>query len=509
MSRSLFSVLAQRFGAMPTQVERREFLKASAATAAAMMISQGALGKLVVRPSTGKRVVVIGAGFAGLACAYELKAAGYEVTVVEARNRIGGRVLSANAANQREFAKGRNVEFGGELIGSNHPAWVGYAKTFGLELMDVTDDESAMMPIVLDRKRLSADDAARVWEEAQKALAQMNALAASVPEDQPWDTADAARLDAMTVQEWIQSTQAGDLTKRLMRATLAGDNGQDVSKQSLLGQLAAVKGGGLERFWTESEVYRCRGGNDQLASKLAAAIGIERVLTNRPVLTVWRKDGRMLVELPEAQLLECDDVVMTNPPPTWKKIAFGPELPSGLVPQMGHAAKYFSVVKDRFWEKAQPKLSQYGVHEDVISSTWDGTDHQGQATDGSAGAVLVAFHGGPACRNVSAMDRQRREGTMSKAIEELFPGYREQVEKVSYMNWPTEANTLCGYSFPAPGQVTTVGPQLVKPHMEGHLHLAGEYTCYKFVGYMEGALQSGIRVARAIATRDGVGAERK
>ena len=125
MSRSLFSVLAQRFGAMPTQVERREFLKASAAAAAAMMISQGALGKLVVRPSAGKRVVVIGAGFAGLACAYELKAAGYEVTVVEARNRIGGRVLSANAANQREFAKGRNVEFGGELIGSNHPAWVG------------------------------------------------------------------------------------------------------------------------------------------------------------------------------------------------------------------------------------------------------------------------------------------------------------------------------------------------------------------------------------------------
>lgn len=502
MSRSLFAVLAERFGAAPSGLERREFLKLSAATAATLMISQGALGRLTWQPKAGKRVVVIGGGFAGLACAYELKSAGYDVRVVEARNRIGGRVLSANAANEREFAKGRNVEFGGELIGSNHPAWVGYAKTFGLELQDVTDDESAVMPIVLDRRRLTESEAAQVWEESQQALSQMNALATNVSEDHPWRTPNAEQLDASNVQQWIDSVQASDLTKRLMRATLAGDNGQDTSRQSLLGQLVAVKGGGLEKYWTESEVYRCKGGNDQLATMLARAIGAERIVTGVYLRTVWRTDGRIIVDVSDDRQFECDDVVLATPPTTWNKLTCSPALPSEMMPQVGMAAKHFSIVKERFWEKATPTLSQYGVDEEFISSTWDATDGQGAGGEGAAGAVLAAFQGGPACRAVSSMDRQRREATMAKALEGLFPGYRAQVEKTTYMNWPSEPYALCGYSFPAPGQVTRVGPLMDQAHMEGHLFLAGEHTCYKFVGYMEGALQSGIRAARAIATRD-------
>ena len=81
------------------------------------------------------RVVVIGAGFSGLAAAYELSSAGYDVTVVEARNRVGGRVVSFS-----DMVPGKNVEGGGELIGSNHPTWVAYAKQFKLEFLDVTEE---------------------------------------------------------------------------------------------------------------------------------------------------------------------------------------------------------------------------------------------------------------------------------------------------------------------------------------------------------------------------------
>jgi monoamine oxidase len=70
------------------------------------------------------------------------------------------------------------------------------------------------------------------------------------------------------------------------------------------------------------------------------------------------------------------------------------------------------------------------------------------------------------------------------------------------MNWPSDPQTLAGYSFPAPGQVTTVGPLLAKGL--GRLHFAGEHACYKFVGYMEGALTSGATVALRLATRDGL-----
>ncbi len=70
------------------------------------------------------------------------------------------------------------------------------------------------------------------------------------------------------------------------------------------------------------------------------------------------------------------------------------------------------------------------------------------------------------------------------------------------MNWPKDVWSQASYSFPAPGQVTTYGPLLVKSYMEDCLHLAGEHTCFKFVGYMEGALQSGVRVAKAIQQRE-------
>jgi monoamine oxidase len=63
---------------------------------------------------------------------------------------------------------------------------------------------------------------------------------------------------------------------------------------------------------------------------------------------------------------------------------------------------------------------------------------------------------------------------------------------------------MASYSFPAPGQVTTAGPLMAQAHAAGRLHLAGEHTCYKFVGYMEGALDSGIRIAKRLAARDGV-----
>jgi monoamine oxidase len=70
------------------------------------------------------------------------------------------------------------------------------------------------------------------------------------------------------------------------------------------------------------------------------------------------------------------------------------------------------------------------------------------------------------------------------------------------MDWPADEWTMAGYSFPAPGQVTRIGPLLHKGM--GRLHFAGEHTCYKFVGYMEGALNSGATIAKRIATRDGV-----
>src|SRR5687767_7911812 len=136
MARSLYARLKRRYRPRFNPVTRREFLKVTLAAGAGFLISCQSPGKRPARRAVknGRSVVVIGAGFSGLACAYELISAGYNVTVLEARNRIGGRVLSF-----RDFVPRKVLEGGGELIGSNHPTWVAYAEQFRLPFLDVTE----------------------------------------------------------------------------------------------------------------------------------------------------------------------------------------------------------------------------------------------------------------------------------------------------------------------------------------------------------------------------------
>src|SRR5262245_24814468 len=148
MPRSLISRLRSRFGPPVDPVTRRQVLQGSVAVGMALLLSGP---RAFARPPKplGKSVVVIGGGFAGLAAAHELLSAGYQVTVLEARDRVSGRVVSFT-----DFVSGRSVEGGGELIGSNHPTWVAYAKKFGLEFNDIPESEDST-PVVIDGNLLN------------------------------------------------------------------------------------------------------------------------------------------------------------------------------------------------------------------------------------------------------------------------------------------------------------------------------------------------------------------
>lgn len=498
MSRSLYALLAARHGRRADAITRRSFLAGSLAASAGLLMSSASAG-MPRRPAYGaKRVVVVGAGFSGLACAHELRSAGYDVTVVEARDRVGGRVLSFG-----DFVTGRNVEGGGELIGSNHPAWVGYAERFGLQFLDVTENEDDEFPVILEGKRLTGDEANALYEEMDAAFTSVNEAAAKVPADTPWTAPGAGELDARSTRDWIDALDVSPRCKRAIAAQLAGDNGQAVERQSYLGNLAQVSGGGGERYWTESEVYRCRGGNAQLARKLAEAIGEYRVVTKLPVRSIAPRGGGgagapgiLAVTCADGRVIECDDVVLAVPPSVWSKIEIAPPIPPAIRPQMGTNVKYLAGLKSRFW--SERRISPNMLTDADITWTWDGTDNQ----EGDVGACLVAFSGGPAAERCRARQDPDRTRAYHEALEPVYNGFGTQFTGARFMDWPGDPWTLAGYSFPAPGQVTTVHPLLAKPH--GRLHFAGEHCCLAFVGYMEGALHSGAAVARRIAARDGV-----
>jgi monoamine oxidase len=434
------------------------------------------------------RAVVIGAGFSGLAAAYELSKAGYDVTVVEARNRVGGRVISFS-----DLVPGKNVEGGGELIGSNHPAWVGYAKQFKLEFLDVSE-EDLEFPIVLNGKRLSGDESEALWEDGEKAFNSIVADAAKVDGDRPWTSPNAAALDRRTLAQWIDAIDTTPMTKSMLRALMTADNGVVTEWQSYLANLAMVKGGGLERYWDESEVYRCKGGNQQLATKLAAAIGASKILLRTPVRSVAVTDKNARVVLASGKTLEAEHVILTAPPSVWNKIAIDPALPTNLLPQMGTNVKCLLAVRGPFWRRAE--LAPEILSDGPVSMSWHATD--GQA---GAGDALVAFSGGPAADICREWGAQRIENYLAE-LGKVYRGIRPSYVRARFMDWPGDTWAKASYAFPAPGQVMAQGPTLYDGI--GRLHFAGEYASYAFMGYMEGALNSGAAVAKRIAVRDGV-----
>jgi monoamine oxidase len=482
---NFYMTLNRRFG-KPSGLTRREMLQRSFAAGAALLISERFSGPLLAGAG---RVVVVGAGFSGLAAAYELQRAGYEVTVVEARNRVGGRVLSFS-----DFVPGRNVEGGGELIGSNHPAWVAYAKQFGLSFLDV-GEEDLEAPIVLNGKKLTAEQSEQLWEEMEKVFNTIVVDAAKVDADEPWKAAGAEALDKRTLADWISKTSGSPLCKSALYTMMTADNGVVPEWQSYLGNLAMVKGGGLEKYWTESEVYRCKGGNQQLAAKLVAAIGAARVLTRTPVRAIALTDKGGRVTLGSGKVLEAEHVLLTAPPSVWNKIAIEPVLPPSLAPQMGTNVKYLMSLKSPVWRRTE--LAPEMLSDGPVSMTWHATDGQK-----GAGEALTAFSGGPAADQCREWTAATRDHNHLAERNKVYRGITASFVRARFMDWPSDPWAKASYSFPAPGQVTSQGPTLREGI--GRLHFAGEYTSYAFMGYMEGALNSGAAAAKRVAERDGI-----
>jgi monoamine oxidase len=183
---------------------------------------------------------------------------------------------------------------------------------------------------------------------------------------------------------------------------MTADNGVVTQWQSYLANLAMVKGGGLEKYWTESEVYRCKGGNQQLAMRFLAVVGKERVLLRTPVRAIDLSDRGAKVTLANGKVLEAEHVILTAPPPVWNKIAIDPALPANLAPQMGTNVKMLMALKSAFWRRAD--LAPDILSDGPISMTWHGTDGQ----TGPGGEAMVAFSGGPAadqCREWAPAQR--------------------------------------------------------------------------------------------------------
>lgn len=458
-------------------------------------------GKIMKPPETVKSVAIIGAGLAGLSAAYELRKRRYSVTVFEASDRPGGRTVTVDGIVRRHHMDG-----GAELIGSNHPLWLSYADQFHLGFSDVLEYNKS--PIVIGKKPLLPGAEDRLLAQMNKAFSFISAHAKKIIDPYaPWTDPQAAALDQDNVHDFVMRTKWQPRCKQAVLQQLESDNGVPAQNQSLLALLAMVKGGGMERYWLDTEVYRCKRGTQALSSIFAAVI--EKwgcpVKYNSPIKKIQvSQSGVQLSADNQKDLPSYDDVIVAVPPSTWSNIPdWSPQELRDFVadpPQMGKNTKGLLAFETRFWKRQH--LGPSATLNTSVDQTWETTEEHPKPQFG-----LVAFSGAQHAEHLSTLDEDTAKNEdAAKAeivtgLEQVYTNTSKRVRNFKFMNWPKEKWALASYSFPKSGDIMRWGPKFSEGY-GGKLHFAGEHTCYAFTGYMEGALQSGYRLARKLVMRD-------
>ena len=437
-------------------------------------------------------VAIIGGGFAGLAAAWYLAACGVRVTVYEASERVGGRVLT-----DRNFIPGKVVEAGAELIGENHALWWYLSREFRLELQELSDYG------LDDRLRYGDHELdTREKEQLKRALPghfrTIGKQARSISETTPWSSSGAGRFDAMSVADKLDELfgPASNTERHWFEFTLANDCCAPVARQSYLGLLASVSAArmgsdqrGMFGYWLSTETHRCVGGNQQLAERIAEGLPDVRLRTTVTRVNIRSSRGRRAVHLTSVRTgstkplmaADYDFVVLATTPPMWREIEFHPTLGDfSTTIQPGPAVKYLARYPNAFWAPGAPNAKW-----DRLGSVWEGTDKQREP----GGFGLTVFSGGP---YVLQPDEY------APGLATLYPG--GQATATQFVDWPNIPHIKYGYGVPAPSEVTTIQRRQAGPFAQW-LYVAGDHSSSGFFGYMEGALLTGARAARDIVIK--------
>lgn len=444
--------------------------------------------------TAGRRVLIVGAGLAGLAAARELLSRGFEVCVVEARSDVGGRTRS-----DQEFVPGATIERGAEFIGSNHPRVLALAKDLGLSLEPV--HESELLFRELNGEVFRGEALAKLFAEAAPLRRQMAEFAAAIDDERPWLTPNAEPLDRLSLHDGIQTMLTGsDAAKRLLIAEFELSEAAEARRISWLGQLTVIKGHGLLRYWEESETFRMKRGAAALAEGLARTIiGHEasagrRILTDSLVAAIREEKQVVQAMLDGGQVLTADWLVLAVPASQLRKI----DLPSELRPLQalfcGAATKEFLRVADR----PRPDPDRRSNLSRLSGSVYPAPT--GDAGEGSRAMTL--FSSSSAAERRIATDEGSRRESLAEVVAEL--GYQAEQGDSGWTktDWTREPFFEGGYSCAQIGKISDLGPLLYDG--SGRILIAGEHASFRFTGYMEGALESAERACRRIGELAGV-----
>jgi monoamine oxidase len=440
------------------------------------------------------RAIVVGAGLAGLTAAYELDRKGWQVTLLEARDRVGGRCRTF----RRELRHGQVAEAGGEFIDAGHDAIRGYAKSFGLELDDLRETGEELGTAVFADGELEDYDTV-VDEDVQAELdrldEQVERYAAAIDVADPAQTG--AGLDTRSVGDLLDELELDPAAHAIAEADLRTEYAVEPDELSLLFHVVLSA---LARDQSDDDVerYRIRGGNDRLANAFADRLR-ESLVLRAPVESIQSRRSRVRVVAGREEH-DADVCVVATPLPPLREVELDVELPRSVrdaiaALQYGSVAKTALQYERRFW--VDEGYSGEAIADLPVQATWDAT----AAQQGEAG-VLMTYSAGQEGRGLGALAADERIGAAVDHVREIFADAERrsdrEFERGATVAWGRERYSGGAYSAWAPGQYTRFWPALRRPY--GRVWFAGEHADL-YASYMEGAVRSGRRVAGEIDAR--------
>jgi len=445
-------------------MKRREFLHATALLGGALALPNDSFS-VAEKPARPKHVLVIGAGFAGLAAAYKLKQRGIRVTVLEARNRVGGRVYSHNPLEGKDLV----IELGAEWVGQSHQRVIELCNEFNLELRNNQFDTHLIYQGGYSKAnewRLS-DEMERFWEKRRVY----------------WEELSGKDKTAMDKMDWWRFLSLKGFTDRdldireLMDSTDFGESIRSVSAYSAMGEYA-------ESSDKNEMDFKIIGGNALLARKMAEAVGTENILLGHSVKTVNQDKQGVSLVCQDGKTFTADRLICTAPTYSVLKMNWNPGLPSSVTEalhslQYARIGKFPVVFSERFWGTENFDC----VTDDVGHYFYHGTKDQ----PGKEG-VLISYAIGDKADVLNAQPGERRKQLVLESLKPAFGDLRKYVVSDLKYYWGKDSFSYGAYAKYGIGQWSEVMPVLRRPFRS--VHFAGEHLA-DWQGFMEGAVNSG------------------
>ncbi|EON67076.1 hypothetical protein W97_06193 [Coniosporium apollinis CBS 100218] len=451
-------------------------------------------------------VAIVGAGLSGLSAAKELSAVGKTILVLEARDRVGGRILDVKLPN------GGVVETGAAFIGPSQDRVLALAAELQLETFPTynsgenvlwQDGERVTYPTEGPAGNIPPISESSLMQLAE-AQARLNAMAQEIDVNAPWNHPQAVELDSTTFDSWLDGATPLEEARFLFDVATTSIFSAEPRELSLLYVVAYIASAGnsttpgtLERLTSTAggaQERRIKGGMQQLAVKLAERLGKKRIALNAPVRRVERRGDSYQVTA-DGITIKARHVVIAMSPPLAARIVYRPQLPAQRdqltqrLP-MGSIGKAIAIYNQPFW-RADGLTGQAVSDSGVVRSAFDISPE-----DGSYGA-LMGFIEADQMRKLDDKSEQEIQLRVTNDFVNYFGTNASNPIGWVIQRWDNEEFSRGGpVAFGPPGVLTQYAPALTRPFER--IHFAGTESAPYWTGYLDGAIRSGERVAKEI-----------